>query len=396
MAVPDRAYLAVTGSDASKFLQGICTNDVTAKLVHHGDVIAAAFLTTKGRILADALLYNVVVDAADGAKRTVVIETHVSAADALTKYLSLYRLRSRVKVSDATAVYKTVVHTDSAEAAATAGGSPCVVAAADPRSPALGTRCLMHRNSSNSSSSSGGSDSAGDGGVDLYTRWRLLHGVAEGPEIVNRIPLECNLDLLHYIDFAKGCYVGQELIARTKFKGLVRKRLLPFVARPFLKELGLAGSTGPDGFTAMTAPERAAVFAASSMAAGSGSSGSGHVVAGMRVVDDQVASSSSKSSSSSSSSSGAAEEAGDGGNDSVGEVVGVDGSGRVGVALVRLAQTLPSPADAADAVPAGPTAALRAGTEAIPLRVFRPPWWIDKDPLTGNRIDTYEPPGLSS
>ena len=51
-----------------------------------------------------------------------------------------------------------------------------------------------------------------------YHRLRLLYGLVEGPEISNRIPLECNLDLLNYIDFSKGCYVGQELTARTKFK----------------------------------------------------------------------------------------------------------------------------------------------------------------------------------
>lgn len=57
----------------------------------------------------------------------------------------------------------------------------------------------------------------------------LLEGVAEGKALQNRIPLECNLDLLHYISFTKGCYVGQELTARTKFKGLLRKRLVPFL-----------------------------------------------------------------------------------------------------------------------------------------------------------------------
>lgn len=51
-----------------------------------------------------------------------------------------------------------------------------------------------------------------------YERYKLVHGFAEGAEVTNRIPLECNLDLLHYISFAKGCYVGQELTARTKFK----------------------------------------------------------------------------------------------------------------------------------------------------------------------------------
>ena len=41
------------------------------------------------------------------------------------------------------------------------------------------------------------------------------------------IPLEYNLDGLNAISFTKGCYVGQELIARSHFRGVVRKRLMP-------------------------------------------------------------------------------------------------------------------------------------------------------------------------
>ena len=50
---------------------------------------------------------------------------------------------------------------------------------------------------------------------DIY---RLIHGLAEGGEVLGHIPLEVNLDLLNYINFQKGCYIGQELVARTKFK----------------------------------------------------------------------------------------------------------------------------------------------------------------------------------
>ena len=41
------------------------------------------------------------------------------------------------------------------------------------------------------------------------------------------IPLEYNLDGLNAISFTKGCYVGQELIARSHFRGVIRKRLMP-------------------------------------------------------------------------------------------------------------------------------------------------------------------------
>ena len=41
------------------------------------------------------------------------------------------------------------------------------------------------------------------------------------------MPLECNLEGLNAVSFEKGCYVGQELTARTHHRGVVRKRVVP-------------------------------------------------------------------------------------------------------------------------------------------------------------------------
>ena len=41
------------------------------------------------------------------------------------------------------------------------------------------------------------------------------------------IPLEYNMEGLHALSFTKGCYVGQELIARAHYQGAIRKRLMP-------------------------------------------------------------------------------------------------------------------------------------------------------------------------
>lgn len=77
----------------------------------------------------------------------------------------------------------------------------------DPRSGIFGERILCQ-----------GSVSSEDRVSREYRVWRQLLGVAEGPELVDHIPLEANLDLLGYVSFTKGCYIGQELTARTKFK----------------------------------------------------------------------------------------------------------------------------------------------------------------------------------
>ncbi|KAJ0105550.1 hypothetical protein Patl1_18640 [Pistacia atlantica] len=63
-----------------------------------------------------------------------------------------------------------------------------------------------------------------------YVLWRLEKGVAEGSTEIPKgeaMPLEYNLSGLNAISFDKGCYVSQELIARTHHQGLIRKRLLP-------------------------------------------------------------------------------------------------------------------------------------------------------------------------
>ena len=70
---------------------------------------------------------------------------------------------------------------------------------------------------------------------ESYRLRRYLHGVAEGQLEMPReqaLPMEYNMDLMNGIDFQKGCYVGQELQARTKYLGVVQKRVLPCVIYP--------------------------------------------------------------------------------------------------------------------------------------------------------------------
>jgi len=62
------------------------------------------------------------------------------------------------------------------------------------------------------------------------SRW--LAGVPEGIEAQGYMPLEWGVDYLNGVSFRKGCYLGQELMARTHFTGQVRKRALPVLLLP--------------------------------------------------------------------------------------------------------------------------------------------------------------------
>jgi folate-binding protein YgfZ len=66
---------------------------------------------------------------------------------------------------------------------------------------------------------------------EIYNKFRIMNGVPEGiNEILKEksFPLELNYEYLNGISFKKGCYLGQELTARTFHTGEVRYRLVPF------------------------------------------------------------------------------------------------------------------------------------------------------------------------
>jgi folate-binding protein YgfZ len=73
-----------------------------------------------------------------------------------------------------------------------------------------------------------------------YAGHRLPLGIADTAEISGEVcyPLEANFEMLHGVDFKKGCYVGQELTARMKLRGELRKRILPVSASVPLPRAG--------------------------------------------------------------------------------------------------------------------------------------------------------------
>lgn len=224
-----------SGVDAKKFVQGLCTNDLT-KLVEPGACMPASFLTSKGRIFANSLLYLKENNVHNGAS-TILIELPLpqSSVNDVQKYLTMYKLRSKVTIKPAqvqcTFTTTALCSTNSSDLEKYPNA---VLMVKDPRIEGFGSRVLQslppgllnsqpqHKLSiitaqislitENNNFENDQQD------VEWYDRYKLVHGFAEGPEVGNKIPLECNLDLLHYISFAKGCYIGQELTARTKFK----------------------------------------------------------------------------------------------------------------------------------------------------------------------------------
>jgi len=211
--LPHRSVIAVGGPDRAEFLQGLISND-TAK-VGPGRAIWAALLTPQGRFLNDMF----VVEDESG---MFLIETERERAAALAKKLKMYTLRSKVTVEDRPAGMEVaVVFGPDAEQVLPVAGATAFV---DPRLPELGVRALAP---------------AGQAAALLklpeaplaeYEALRLRLGVPDGSRdlIVEKgLLLESGFDELHGVDWQKGCYMGQELTARTKYRGLIKRRLFP-------------------------------------------------------------------------------------------------------------------------------------------------------------------------
>ena len=221
VVLDDRAVLAIGGPDRVSFLQGLVSNDVAR--VSRERAIYAAFLTAQGKYLHDFMLIE--------RDEAFWLDGERARLADLKRRLSMYRLRAKVTLEE---------RPDLAVAAVLDGsplGLPAEPGAArlfdngivftDPRLPALGTRAILPQDEVRSGLMAAG---LSEGEFAEYDRRRLALGIPDGSRdlvLDKTILLEAGFDELNGVDWNKGCYIGQELTARTKYRGLIKKRLFP-------------------------------------------------------------------------------------------------------------------------------------------------------------------------
>lgn len=185
----DRTVLALTGSERVEFLDGLVTNRVPSP----GEGARyAALLTPQGKYIADFLLIP--------EEDRLLIDVDSALAPQLYQKLSMYKLRRDVGVED------TGLKVERGTGERPADAWP------DPRHPELGWRRY------------GGTE--GDDGTD-WDALRVSLGIPQsGIELTpDSYILEMGFERLHGVDFKKGCFVGQEVVARMKHKTELNKGL---------------------------------------------------------------------------------------------------------------------------------------------------------------------------
>ncbi|HEX2151162.1 MAG TPA: folate-binding protein [Stellaceae bacterium] len=221
--LPERGILAVSGPDRRNFLQGLVSNDV--EKLAAGRAVYAALLTPQGKYLHDFIMVE--------QGEAIWLDAEAARLADLKRRLSMYRLRAKIEIAERPELGVAAVFGDGAFAELGLPDEPGAVqpweggvALVDPRLAELGGRVITDRLRLARLVESGLSEAD----FAAYDRHRLGLGVPDGsrdlvPE--KSILLESGFDELNGVDWQKGCYVGQELTARTKYRGLIKKRLFP-------------------------------------------------------------------------------------------------------------------------------------------------------------------------
>ena len=194
----DRAVLALSGAERFSFLQGLLTQDVSVLESGQSELLYAAMLNPQGKIRFDLFLHR--------QEERLLLDVAAHQLEEVRKTLSLYKLRAKVELTEAPEL--------------------CVIASLvatpqlpeDPRLAAMGHRGIVAREALVGQALQP---------LETYHTHRIAFGVPDSTDFIadRAYVAEYGLEHLNGVSFTKGCYVGQEVVARMKHRTSVHKLL---------------------------------------------------------------------------------------------------------------------------------------------------------------------------
>jgi tRNA-modifying protein YgfZ len=230
--LPDRGVVKVVGEPARGFLNGLLTSDIGQ--VTPQKPCFAALLTPQGKIVADGIVAEAPAEDGGG----FFIDCPRALAIGFVDKLNFYKLRAPIIAEDLSEVLGVLAAWDGD------GTTEYGLVYSDPRLPALGQRIMLPPHLA--------AQAAVDLGAELvdasaYEAHRIALGVPRGGldfSYGDAFPHETDMDQLGGVDFAKGCYVGQEVVSRMEHRGTARTRAVPVVYDGYAPEAGAPVTAG--------------------------------------------------------------------------------------------------------------------------------------------------------
>jgi hypothetical protein len=229
VALPQWGLIFVEGADAASFLQNQLSNSVlglsptfSPQVAHsHESVRLVGYCSPKGRLLASAWLSVFPKDEKAEDRFALFISKDIAASTA--KRLSMFVLRSKVKVVDASSEWNVSAYY----------GSDLGLADLKLASNQIGLRLpdVLYKDQIHARALiAQQNDSLAENLCNDSTQWNYLEVISAIPRIVlatqeQFVPQMINFESVAGVDFKKGCYPGQEIVARSQYRGVIKRRL---------------------------------------------------------------------------------------------------------------------------------------------------------------------------
>ena len=199
-------FLSIEGEDSSEFLQNLITNDIYRCTKEN--ILYSCLLTPQGKFISDFFIFK-----KDG---KYLIETHSFFYEKLLKKINLYKLRSKVLINEMTNLNSYSVFGDLKKDEGT------ILFTNDPRNKNIGHKLIHEQQHLEILNDFNEIDEKKYHEILIQNTVPLSHyDLEENKSLL----LENNFENLNSISWEKGCYIGQEITARMKYRALLKKRI---------------------------------------------------------------------------------------------------------------------------------------------------------------------------
>lgn len=203
-------FIEIWGDDRQNFLQGLITNDIL-KFKNNKNCLYSCFLSPQGKFIADFFIVYF--------KDYYLIEIDTKFFSTFCSKLHLYKLRSKVEIKENNKFLSFITFADNFDKY-----NKDIISFKDPRNENLGIKVYL----SNELDISKFIKMFKKNNFDEYKKILMKNLVPNSVTdlIENKsLLLENNFQNINAIDWNKGCYVGQEITARMKYRSLLKKKI---------------------------------------------------------------------------------------------------------------------------------------------------------------------------
>ena len=207
----DSQFISISGDDRKDFLQGLITNDINK--CNSNTPIYSCFLSPQGKFIADFFVAD--------REKNYLIEIHKKFLSGFLDKLKIYKLRSKITINDNKDFESLVI----LENNNLLQSNNDIINFIDPRNNKLGRKVYIKLNRINDFKNKFNLQEVK---FESYRELLINNLIPFSPDdlIINKsLILENNFEKINAIDWDKGCYVGQEITARMKYRALLKKSI---------------------------------------------------------------------------------------------------------------------------------------------------------------------------